>query len=927
MRTFLASPMRIVLVLAAVALLATSGYVWQLRGTDPAPGAEQGHVPETAAPESWIHTADRYTDDPYARVYLGNGRIGTTLAGAGQGYESFPGRFGSYPLLAERYTGTFVAGYYNRLVVTDEVAQFGGDEDIVALPAWSGLSVTVDGHEYTPGVDPATLSGFRQTLDEKNAVATTQVVWTPDPDHVLDLAYRALVSRAEPNLAVISVEVKPRFTGQITVADRIDGRAVRRAKPERETTDQAALTSAVVVRADGEGGRLAAVSSVFQPAPGSQSAPGAQAGPGSAELVVDERVERGQAYTFTKYVGIATEDDSPDPEGFARRAAAHGAGEGWDKVLAAHEREWADLWSADIVTPGDKDFQSWIHSSFYALYSSVRAGARWSVPPAGLSSDDYAGWLFWDADTWIFPTLLATHPELARAVVDMRADALDQAKANAKAFGHQGAVYPWNTGPAMRCPPNRYKCDWYEDHLQNEVALAQWQYYLATGDRDWLAQKGAPVIAAIADYLVSRIGPPGDDGQYHYRNAAGADEYVEQIDDHALTVVGAKNTLRLAQRARDILGQQGDPQWAQTADSLAMPADIAPGVPAEYDGYAGKQIKQADTVLLSYPFEDHDQGYSEQATVDYYFPRTDPTGPNMTNGMGAILEAQLGQPGCATDTFLDQAAGPYIKGPFDMSAEVAPDTAGGKLDPVWGRNEAAWIFVTGQASFLQALLVAPTGARFAEDALRLSPMLPKRFSQGLRMTGFAYRGAVLDIEIGPKDTTVRLASGGSAQIEVQDTAGQSEKKLVAPGEPVTLPTRRPDLAQNHDPEQSDDLALCSPVSATASAYDSSPAAAVDGSAATVWRAAGEEALLTVDLGEERPVREISLDFGPTPPKEYDLAIYSGGDGWTAVGKRPPAGSRARLVRVTLRGAPLADGPTGIGKGSKPTLSLAELSVK
>lgn len=915
MRTLKASPARIVLVLVAVSLVVAAGLVWRLRASDRAPGGDQAGEP-VAAPESWIRVADRYSGDPYARVYLGNGRIGTTLAGTGQGYEAFPGRFGSYPLLSERYTGTFVAGYYNRLAITPQVAQFGGDEDIVALPAWSGLSVAVDGHEYAPGVDPATLSDFRQTLDEKKAVATTRVTWTPEPGRALDLTYRALVSRAEPNLAAITLEVKPRFAGRITVADLIDGRAARRAMPERQSSDLAALTSAVVVRADGEGGRLAAVSSAFRPAPGAKPAPAAQPGPGSAELVVDEQVAAGNAYTFTKYVGIATEDDSPDPESFARAAAARGAAEGWDAVLAAHEREWADLWSADIVTPGDADFQSWAHSSFYALYSSVRAGARWSVPPAGLSSDDYAGWLFWDADTWIFPTLLATHPELARAVVDMRADALGQAEANAKALGYRGAVYPWNTGPAMRCPPNRYKCDWYEEHLQNEVALAQWQYYAATGDRDWLARSGAPVITAIADYLVTRIGPPGDDGQYHYRNAAGADEYVEKIDDHALTVVGAKNTLRLAQRVRDLLGRPGDPRWAQTADGLAMPADVAPGVPAEYSGYAGGQIKQADTVLLGYPFEDHDRGYSEQATADYYFPRTDPTGPNMTNGMGAILEAQLDRPGCATDTFLDQAAGPYIKGPFDMSAEVAPDTAGGKLDPVWARNEAAWIFVTGQASFLQALLVAPTGARFGEDALRLSPMLPKRFPRGLRITGLAYRGSTLDVQIGPNDTTVRLVSGGPVRISVR-----GERRTAAPGKPVTVQTRRPDRAD------SDDLALCRPVAATASAYDSVPSAAVDGSAATVWRAAGEEAVLTVDLGETRAIHEITLDFGPIPPKEHELSISSGGDDWAVVGERPADGTRARYVRVTLRGAPPSDGPTGIGKGSKPTLSIAEFAVR
>jgi glycosyl hydrolase family 65 len=41
-----------------------------------------------------------------------------------------------------------------------------------------------------------------------------------------------------------------------------------------------------------------------------------------------------------------------------------------------------------------------------------------SARASGLSSDGYAGMIFWDSDIWMFPAILATHPDIARAMVD-----------------------------------------------------------------------------------------------------------------------------------------------------------------------------------------------------------------------------------------------------------------------------------------------------------------------------------------------------------------------------------------------------------------------------------------------------------------------------------------------------------------------------
>ena len=60
--------------------------------------------------------------------------------------------------------------------------------------------------------------------------------------------------------------------------------------------------------------------------------------------------------------------------------------------------------------------QDWIRSSLYNLWSSIRGGTDDSISPVGLSSDNYAGLIFWDAETWMYPSLLLMHPDIADSV-------------------------------------------------------------------------------------------------------------------------------------------------------------------------------------------------------------------------------------------------------------------------------------------------------------------------------------------------------------------------------------------------------------------------------------------------------------------------------------------------------------------------------
>ena len=127
------------------------------------------------------------------------------------------------------------------------------------------------------------------------------------------------------------------------------------------------------------------------------------------------------------------------------------------------------------------------------------------------------------------------------------ADARPAAHANAKANGFRGAMYPWEadergneTTPCFAIQNARS-----EIHVNGDVALAQWQYYLATGDSAWLARKGIPLIRETADFWVSRASFDSTD-RYHIGNVVSVYEGLIGVSDDAYTNAVARKNLEIA---------------------------------------------------------------------------------------------------------------------------------------------------------------------------------------------------------------------------------------------------------------------------------------------------------------------------------------------------------------------------------------------
>ena len=808
----------VLVLLAAVAVLLPLGP--GMAGAKPAPRTASG----SAASGAFVLSASS-RGSRYAPTFTGNGFLGVRVPPAGQGYAG-----GSVPSLSE------VAGFYAK--PPKDVQQRAN------LPSWSALRFGAGRATFT--LKNGHVTGWRQQLDLHDGVITTTLRWHAPDGRVTDLRYQVMTDRARKYVGLVRLTFTPHWSGRASVLDLVDGTPATLTRPVSRSWSPTRRAISERVRTVGTGIVAALTSRLALPTRHADIYKVAPADRQSVGQRASFPVTSGHHYTVTKYVGVATSTEVRNPDAVARLQSARAARAGFAALHTEDRTAWARLWSGRIEVLGDPTLATEVNASEFYLWSSTRAGSDWSISPAGLSSNGYDGHIFWDAETWMHPSLLAQHPTLAAGMDKYRFERLPAARAHARHTGYRGARFPWESaldGTEQIPPPVSVNSEGlYEMHITADIALAQWQYYLATGDRRWLRGHGWPVISGAARFWSSKA-VRGSDGRYHIRHVTGPDEENPNVTDEAYTNVAAATTLRIAATAARTLGLSAPARWRHVADNLVLLFDKKLGIHPEYRGYYGQLVKQADVTMLQYPWGQHMPARVAQRDLNYYVPRSDPNGPSMSDAINQIDTAALGSPGCASYVYTERSIQPFMRDAFDQFSET---NAGG-----------AFTFMTGIGGFLQEFLYGYSGLRMHANGISVDPSLTGQFT-GEVLRNLKWHGRTFTISVGPEQSTVSLISGGALPVTVRGT-----RHVVRHGQALTITTRRPDQ------KPTSDLVRCAAASATSAQPGRIPLAAVDGSPATDWQPVRTPASLTVRLPHAQTVGSATLRWGrmwPPQPK-------------------------------------------------------------
>ena len=432
------------------------------------------------------------------------------------------------------------------------------------------------------------------------------------------------------------------------------------------------------------------------------------------------KMNAGESYRYSIVGSSITSAHHDDPLNEAERLTIFAKLQGRDRLIEMHNKAWNELWKSDIIIEGDPQSQQDVHSMLYHLYSFVREGSANSPSPMGLSGLGYNGHVFWDTELWMFPALLQMQPTMAKSMIEYRFERLEAAKRNAFGKGYKGAMYPWESAASgVEETPVWALSGPFEHHITACVGFAAWNYFAVTQDKDWLREKGWPILQNTADFWASRVERNGP-GQYNIKNVVAADEWAENVDDNAFTNAAAKANLKYATEAAKLLGILPNPDWMNVANNIPI-LKMADGITNEHATYKGEGIKQADVNLLAYPLKEISDPRQVKKDLDYYSVRVPNEGtPAMTQAIFALLYARLGETEKAFHFFKD-AYVPNLNPPFNVIAE----TKGG-TNPY---------FSTGAGGILQAVIngfggldITPTGI------VQIKSSLPKQW-KSLKITG------------------------------------------------------------------------------------------------------------------------------------------------------------------------------------------------
>jgi trehalose/maltose hydrolase-like predicted phosphorylase len=449
-----------------------------------------------------------------------------------------------------RATFGTIAGFWNlqnrtKHVLLPDNLKRGGESVISGIPDWTGLVlVTSDGRSYVPGVDKSTVKSFHQSLSIRNGVVHTNITWSPinnageDASSVeYQLNFTVLAHRTRPNVGIVRLDLSASEETNCTIIDVLDGAGAVRAHFGDKLVEQGEnsiwtsvkpwgiknVTAYVFSTVDYESSDYELLHNIGQTRGDATGSPWVSQNLSTVAQSWNFRLTKGQPVTVFKFVGIASSDDFYDRAfTIARESATEAKNIGWDSMIREHMLAWDRTWeSADIVIPGDPELQAGVRASLFHVLTTLRSGNKEdkaipshnSVTVGGLSSDSYAGLVFWDADTWLYPSVLALQPDFAMSINNYRTRLLPQAIENAQSYGYSGALFPWTSGRFGNCTGTGV-CKDYQYHLNTDIVLAHWQYFQHTRDVTWLSEKGWPIIKSVADMFAAYVVFNDTTGEY-----------------------------------------------------------------------------------------------------------------------------------------------------------------------------------------------------------------------------------------------------------------------------------------------------------------------------------------------------------------------------------------------------------------------------
>ncbi|RAH78584.1 hypothetical protein BO86DRAFT_345013 [Aspergillus japonicus CBS 114.51] len=870
-----------------------------------------------------------------SRGSIANGYIGINVANVGPFFEMDSEENGDvisgWPLYSRRQSFATIAGFWDRQPLTNKsnfpwLSQYGSDSVISGVPHWSGLILDLgDGTYLDAEVDNRTITNFQSTFDYKAGVLSWSYTWTPAGDKgSYAITYRLFAHKLSVNQAVVDLEIVPSTGGNATVVNVLDGYSAVRTDFVESGEDDGAIFSAV--RPWGVSNVTAYIYATLDASDNVDLSsrtlvthkPYVHTNDSSIAQAVNVRFTANEAVRVTKFVGAASTDYFLATRETAKLAAQAGLALGYSRSLQSHVAEWAEILHESAVDrfndpitgklPADRHIIDSaiiaVTNTYYLLQNTAGPNTLAttggmpvnidSCAVGGLTSDSYAGQIFWDADLWMQPGLVTSHPESAQRYTNYRIALHYQAEANVKtafagsknqtSFSSSAAIYPWTSGRFGNCTATG-PCWDYQYHLNGDIGLAMINQWVTSGDTEWFRNYLFPIYDSVATLYGDLVQQNGS--SFTLTNMTDPDEYANSIDAGGYTMPLIAETLKYANQFRRQFGLEANETWDEIAENVLILREN--GVTLEYTSMNGSAVvKQADIVLNTFPLAYESDNYTTENSLtdlDYYANKQSADGPAMTYAIFSIAASDVSPSGCSAYTYHQYSYAPYSRGPWYQLSEQMIDDAS-----INGGTHPAFPFLTGHGGANQVVLFGYLGLRLLpDDILHVDPNLPPQIPHITYRT-FYWRGWPISAWSNYTHTTLQRSSsvaplasadvrfngtGITVQVGLSTSDATASYTLPLFGS-LTIPNRQIGSINTTPGNQ----VQCHPVYSP-DPYEPGqfPISAVDGATSTRWQPSSGNlssitvTLSTVDAQSADSVTGFYFDWYQSPPKNLSIIFH------------------------------------------------------
>ncbi|EXJ68863.1 uncharacterized protein A1O5_07795 [Cladophialophora psammophila CBS 110553] len=887
---------------------------------------------------NWVLTTTNLDQGHYqSRMVVANGYHGINVASLGPFFEvDTPvdgDNINGWPLFDRRQTFATVGGLWDSQPKTNGsnfpwLYQYGWDTAISGIPHWSGIVPDLGGSNYlAAATDGSTISSFRSNLDMKRGLMNWAFTWSPNGHASFNVSYQMFAHKLNINQGFVTMNITAAKATNITIANVLNGDCAVRTTPGQNGIDSGLIFTSVQpngihnVTAFVYAGMTSTGASVRSVEQATWQRPYVGNNASSVASAVNVTLQAGQVATFTKFVGIASTDGFLSPRAVARNAALAARQAGYAASLQTHAAEWAQQFPTTSVDdfsfpengtlPNDQFILeaaiTAVTNPYHLLQNTISQNAidatanaansinSHSIAVGGLGSDSYAGQIFWDAEVWMQPGLVAAFPSAAKGIANYRVERYQQAKQNIgtafasskknTTFSSAAAIFPWTSGRFGNCTATG-PCWDYEYHLNGDIGLEFINLWIASGDTALFQESLWPIYDSVATMYSEILERNGS--HWVLLNMTDPDEYANHVDNGGFTMALISTHLTYANQFRSMFNATPNAKWAGMSQNVLIGRDEDADVTLEYTGMNGTTVvKQADVILNTYPLSFTGQNYTSNdslSDLDYYAAQQSVDGPAMTYAIFSIIANQISPSGCSSYTYQQYSSQPYLRGPWFQLSEQLVDN--------WNENggtHPAYPFLTGHGGALQVVLFGYLGLRLIPDFnLHIDPSLPPQIPQ-IRYRTFHWYGWPISA-FSNQTHTVLTRNGGLAPSEgavPNATYATSAIPVVVgpigspplatyslmPNSSITVPNRQIGLI----PTTENNVAQCLPVSSPDDYLPGQfPLSAVDGATSTKWQpvSANKTSSITVALPVGYKVTGMELNWGQIPPYNYSVLFHN-----------------------------------------------------